>query len=287
MTERKPPEISFTTWVDQQIIDAEKRGVFDNLPGTGKPLPYQEETDYSQAWLRDYLRREGVPTEELAALKLRKETERLTAAVPGLPSEQHVRALVADLNRRIMEWRRNAVGPPIFVPRVDEEEMVRNWRASRPAEPPAASPARRGPRGSGPRTVPAPPVAPPSAPPPSLTAVHRGRRILAANRSRRLTTPQTVRPSTTGRWRNPLSSIIWAASSTAVSGLADCGSGVIQADTADADRSSPDAAARSTSRSVRMPARKGPCMTTAEPTFAATMPAAASATGVAGVVVAT
>ena len=156
MTERKPPEISFTTWVDQQIIDAEKRGVFDNLPGTGKPLAYQEETDYSQAWLRDYLRREGVSTEELlpAPLKLRKETERLTAAVPGLPSEQHVRALVADLNRRIMEWRRNAVGPPIFVPRVDEEEMVRSWRASRPAEPPAASPAGADPAAAAPAPPP-------------------------------------------------------------------------------------------------------------------------------------
>ncbi len=48
-----------------------------------------------------------------------------------------------------------------------------------------------------------------------------GRRILAANKSRRLTTPQTVRPSTTGRWRNPFSSMIWAASSTDVPGSAD------------------------------------------------------------------
>ena len=146
MTERKPPEISFTSWVDQQIIDAEERGVFDNLPGTGKPIPRTEETDYSQAWLRDYLRREGVPTEELlpAPLKLRKETERMAAAVPGLPSEPHVRAVVADLNRRIMEWRRNSVGPPIFVPLVEEEEMVRRWRAAQPAERPCASPADAG-----------------------------------------------------------------------------------------------------------------------------------------------
>ena len=34
-----------------------------------------------------------------------------------------------------------------------------------------------------------------------------GRRILDANRSRRLTTPQTLRPSTIGRWRNPFRSI--------------------------------------------------------------------------------
>ena len=142
MTERKPPEISFTSWVDQQIIDAEKRGAFDNLPGTGKPIPRHEETNYSQAWLRDYLRREGVSAEEIlpAPLRLRKEVERLTGTVQDLLSEPHVRAVVADLNRRIMEWRRNSVGPPIFVPLVDEEEMVRRWRAAQPAEP-ASSPA--------------------------------------------------------------------------------------------------------------------------------------------------
>ena len=38
MTERKPQSMSFTSWIDQQIADAEKRGVFDNLPGAGKPL---------------------------------------------------------------------------------------------------------------------------------------------------------------------------------------------------------------------------------------------------------
>src|ERR671924_901972 len=55
MTERKPPETSFTSWVDQQIAEAEKRGAFDNLPGAGKPIPRRGGTD---AWLRDYLRRE-------------------------------------------------------------------------------------------------------------------------------------------------------------------------------------------------------------------------------------
>jgi hypothetical protein len=79
--------------IDQQVIEAEKRGVFDNLPGTGKPIPAKEETDYTQAWLRAYLRREGVSTEELlpTPLELRKESERLTAALPGLPSERAVR----------------------------------------------------------------------------------------------------------------------------------------------------------------------------------------------------
>jgi hypothetical protein len=135
MTERKPPEKSFPSWIDQQVIEAEKRGVFDNLPGTGKPIPAKEETDYTQAWLRDYLRREGVSTEELlpTPLKLRKESERLTAALPGLPSERAVRDTVEQLNRRIMDWRRNSIGPPIFVPLVDEETMVSRWEQARSA----------------------------------------------------------------------------------------------------------------------------------------------------------
>src|SRR2546426_12760914 len=78
--------------------------------------------------------------------------------------------------------------------------------------------------------------------------------------------------------------MIWAASSTGVSGPADWGSLVIQADTGTVVRSEPDAAALSTSRSVRMPARKLPCMTRAEPTFSRTIAAAASATGLSGLV---
>jgi Domain of unknown function (DUF1992) len=139
MTERKPQGMSYPSWIDQQIQEAEKRGVFDNLPGAGKPIPHRDEADYGQAWLRDYLRREGVSTEEMlpTPLKLRKAAERLAEAVPGMRSEREVRETVKELNRQIIDWRRDALGPPIFVPRVDEEAMVGRWRAGRSAEPPA------------------------------------------------------------------------------------------------------------------------------------------------------
>jgi hypothetical protein len=71
--------------------------------------------------------------------------------------------------------------------------------------------------------------------------------------SRMLTTPLSSRLSTTGRWRNPLASIILAASPAVVSGVAVIGSPVIHSETGDLVRSEPEAAARSTSRSVRMP----------------------------------
>jgi hypothetical protein len=138
MAERKPPEMSFTSWVDKQINEAAERGAFDNLPGAGKPLPKRPGTDDGQAWLRDYLRREGVSAEELlpTPLRLRKEIERLTETVQDLHSEQEVRELTAGLNRRILEWRRIPVGPPLFLPLLDADALVDTWRdAHRTAEP--------------------------------------------------------------------------------------------------------------------------------------------------------
>jgi Domain of unknown function (DUF1992) len=137
MTERKPPNMSFPSWIDQQIAEAEKRGAFDNLPGTGKPLPNLGEGDYGQAWLRDYLRREGVSSEEFlpTPLKLRKQRERLAENVHHLRSEEEVRDAVKELNRLIVDARRNPEGLAIFVPLVNQEEMVARWRAAHEAKP--------------------------------------------------------------------------------------------------------------------------------------------------------
>jgi hypothetical protein len=142
MTERKPPGMSFPTWIDQRIAEAEERGVFDSLPGAGKPIPRGGATDDSQAWLRDYLRREGVSADEMlpTPLRLRKEIERLAEAVPGLRSEEQVRDIVGNLNKRILEWRRNSMGgPPIFVPLVHMDDMMARWREAQAAKPPAPS----------------------------------------------------------------------------------------------------------------------------------------------------
>ena len=149
MTERKPPQTGFTSWIDQQVADAERRGLFDGLPGTGKPLnlrPGAPDGDYGQAWLRDYARREGVPAEEMlpTPLRLRREIERLAETAGEFRSEAEVREAAADLNRRIVEWRRIPLGPPVHVRLVNADDLVARWRAAaRPARPPTARPAPR------------------------------------------------------------------------------------------------------------------------------------------------
>ena len=141
MTERKPQGMSFRSWIDQQISDATERGAFENLTGTGKPLRRRADQDDPDAWVLDWVRREGVPTEELlpTPLRLRRQAARLADSVPEFASEQELRDSVAELNDRIMEWRRLPIGPPIFVPLVDSEAMVAKWRAERPAPPPVVT----------------------------------------------------------------------------------------------------------------------------------------------------
>ena len=143
MTERKPPQMKFSTWIDQQIADAERRGVFDDLPGKGKPLnirPGAADGDYGQAWLRDYAHREGVPVEEMlpTPLRLRREMERLAETAGEFRSEAEVREAAADLNRRIVEWRRIPLGPPVHVRLVNADDLVARWRAAQSARATAA-----------------------------------------------------------------------------------------------------------------------------------------------------
>jgi hypothetical protein len=143
MTERKPAGMSFNSWVDQQVEEAARNGAFDDLPGAGKPLPKRGNEDAGQAWLRDYLRREGVSPDVLlpTPLRLRKEVERMAEAAQTLRSEQEVRQVVSELNQRIMQWRRLPLDAPFFVPLADEEAIVSRWRDAHPSPPAVDQPA--------------------------------------------------------------------------------------------------------------------------------------------------
>jgi hypothetical protein len=132
MTERKPPGVSFESWVDKQIRDAEARGEFTELPGAGKPLPEITDTLYDELWwIKRKMAREGLsvlpPT-----LALRKEAEDALVAVSAAPSERTVRRIVEDINAKIREVMfKPPPGPPLGLKPYDVEKIVREWRAAR------------------------------------------------------------------------------------------------------------------------------------------------------------
>src|SRR3954451_13965674 len=149
MTERKPTGMSFETWVDQQITRARERGAFDDLAGAGKPLPRREREESTYDWALEWARRENggeltgmLPT----GLQLRKEREELPRVVAGLSSESAVRAVVEAHNARVDQYYRRPVeGVWVPVGMADVEEVVAEWRRTRPvvapASPPVAPPA--------------------------------------------------------------------------------------------------------------------------------------------------
>jgi hypothetical protein len=131
MTERKPPGVSFVTWVERQIREATERGEFDNLPGAGKPIADLDKPHDELWWVKQKLRRENLsylpPT-----IALRKEAEDALLAASQAASEAQVRRIVADINRKILDGNRKAAsGPPLNLMPFDVERVVRTWRERR------------------------------------------------------------------------------------------------------------------------------------------------------------
>ena len=141
MVDRKPPGMSFETWVDSQIRTAQAAGAFENLSGAGRPLPQRHVEQSSYEWALEWARRENVdPLGMLPpGLALRREKQDLPDILTRLSSEPAVRAVVDDLNARIEQyWRRPAEGPQVPIGQLDVEEVVAHWRAERPPPPPPA-----------------------------------------------------------------------------------------------------------------------------------------------------
>jgi hypothetical protein len=136
MTERKPDGMSFQTWVDEQIARAQREGAFDGLDGAGKPLPRRDREKTSYEWALEWARREEADVAAMmpTGLALRKEREELPARVARQPTEELARAVVeAHVARVDQYYRRPVEGPWIAVGMPDVEEMVAEWRRTRPA----------------------------------------------------------------------------------------------------------------------------------------------------------
>lgn len=154
MTERKPLGVTFESWIDKQVREATERGEFENLRGTGKPIP--NSVDDENWWLQNYLCREGVRGDGLLppSLILRRDIEELPETVRDMTSEREVRKTVSELNERIVEWLRMPHGPFVPVGPVNTEQIVKQWRADRAATRRVAQPESSE---SSPRPAPAEP----------------------------------------------------------------------------------------------------------------------------------
>ena len=130
--------------VETAIEQAIRRGEFDDLPGSGKPLTGLTGVHDPDWWIRRKIEREQLTGLGPPALTLRTENATLESRMDELFREEGVRALLADFNKRVIEARRQLQGgPPVVTPTRDVELEISGWRDRRTAKHDAAAAARR------------------------------------------------------------------------------------------------------------------------------------------------
>ena len=132
MTERKPPKVPLESWVERKIRESMERGEFDNLPGSGQPLPDLAQPYDELWWLRKKLRDEKLSIDP-PTLTLRKEVDSARLLIAAAATEAEVRRRVAAINERIVYVNSHITfGPASDIVPLDVEEVVAGWRSARP-----------------------------------------------------------------------------------------------------------------------------------------------------------
>ncbi|WP_426574809.1 DUF1992 domain-containing protein [Aquihabitans sp. McL0605] len=141
MAGRKPPQVTFETWVDRQIRDGAAKGAFDDLPRGPIELADQHDADW---WIKRKIRDEGLEVLP-PSLILRRDIERAVGDAREAPTEDEARLRIEAVNDRIRTANRVAVaGPPITLVAHPVDEFLDRWRTDHPADltsAPSAEPA--------------------------------------------------------------------------------------------------------------------------------------------------
>lgn len=130
----KRRKVSDAARAEYLVRDAMAQGKFDNLKYAGKPIPGLGDSYDPDWWVKGLIQREHISGLGPAAILLRAEDAELEAKLDTQYTEQQVRDLLQDFNRRVIDARRQLQGgPPVVTKTRDVEEEVERWRSRRAA----------------------------------------------------------------------------------------------------------------------------------------------------------
>ena len=131
MTERKPPDKSWDTWIEELIRDAQAAGEFERLEGAGKPIPGITDPYDPDWWVKKLLQREKLSILP-PALELLRKVEAGLGAIWTARDADEVRARVGALNAEIARVNaRVAEGPATRLTPLDPDSIVAEWHGRR------------------------------------------------------------------------------------------------------------------------------------------------------------
>ena len=127
-------KVSDAARAEYLVRDAMAQGKFDNLKYAGKPIPGLGESYDPDWWVKGLLQRENISGLGPPAILLRKEDAELDGKLDAPYTEQQVRDVLEDFNRRVIDARRQLQGgPPVITKIRDVEGEVGRWRQRRAA----------------------------------------------------------------------------------------------------------------------------------------------------------
>ena len=127
-TNRKPPGMPWAHFIEGQIDKAQEEGAFNNLPGSGKPIPDINEPHNEFWWVKKLIKRENLSVLP-DTMEIRLVVEKGLEKIWNLPSEKKVRQAVEDLNTKIRKVNTTTIsGPPTSVSLINPDEVVDRWR---------------------------------------------------------------------------------------------------------------------------------------------------------------
>ncbi|HEV7949847.1 MAG TPA: DUF1992 domain-containing protein [Glaciihabitans sp.] len=119
-------------YVEIVIAQAMRRGDFDNLKGSGKPLTGLNGVHDPDWWIRQKIEREKITGLGPPALTLRTEDAELHSRLDAVLTEREVRDILEDFNTRVISARRQLQGgPPVVTPTRDIPSEVELWNKRR------------------------------------------------------------------------------------------------------------------------------------------------------------
>ncbi len=112
-------------------MEAQERGDFDNLPGSGKPIPGLASGD-PDWWVKSLVEREQLTDMGPESSRLRRDADALDGRLDRCRDAGEVRAVVEEFNARVLTARAAPpAGPPLITPTRDVEVELRRWRERR------------------------------------------------------------------------------------------------------------------------------------------------------------
>lgn len=119
--------------IDEVIRDGTVRGVFEDLPGAGRPIEDLGTEHDPDWWIKRLVEREQIVVLP-PSIQLRKDDAALDDLLDKQATEHDAREVVEDFNRRVIAARYGLPqGPPLITMPRDVEETLAGWRERREA----------------------------------------------------------------------------------------------------------------------------------------------------------